>query len=54
VFAEFILYLTAATEFGVQAVEKPQKPLKFGKIDHQKKGEGSCILHGKVFKFLFS
>jgi len=45
VFAEFILYLPAATEFGVQAVEKPQKPLKFGKIDHQNKG----VADGQIY-----
>jgi len=39
VLAEFIVYLPAATEFGVQAVEKPQKPLKFGKIGHQNQGD---------------
>jgi len=39
VFAELIIYLPAATEFGVQAVEKPQKSPKFGKIEHQNQGD---------------
>ena len=30
--------LFTSTEAGVQAVEKPQKPSKFGKIEHQNKG----------------
>jgi len=39
VLAEFIVYLPAATELGVQAVEKPKKPPKFGKIEHQNQGD---------------
>jgi len=39
VLSEFFVYLPAATEFGVQAVEKPQKSPTFGKIEHQNQGD---------------
>jgi len=39
VLACFIEHQSASTEFGVQAVEKPQKSPTFGKIEHQNQGD---------------
>jgi len=36
---EYIEYLPTSSDFGVQAVEKPQKSPKFGKIEHQNQGD---------------
>jgi len=37
--SEIIVYLPTASDHIVQAVEKPQKPAKFGKIGHQNQGD---------------
>jgi len=46
--ATWIIFLLSfvARYFGVQAVEKPKKPPKFGKIGHQNQGDAD----GQIYR----